>query len=220
MLSRGVRLDEIGVISPYRKQCSLIRRWLEDQGWGDIDVGTVEVFQGNEREAIVISTVRSQKRGDDLQADMKYSIGFLGSFRRTNVALSRARALVVVVGNAELLSQDETWMKVLAETVSMGALRTSSGWMTAAQANQLMPSVAKHRAQGLREDGSYTWSVDATGTFRVSTDYQHLIVADDGGLRRTQGTCGLGLGTANVGVGFFEDEEDTVNAEAVWREFD
>lgn len=227
---RGVNLQEVGVISPYRKQCSLIRKWLEEQGWGAIDVGTVEVFQGNERKVIIISTVRSQKRGEELQADMKYSIGFLGSFRRTNVALSRARALVVIVGNLELLSQDETWMKVLREAVRMGGLRKDGGkarptWIGNAEAKRLLPSVAMHRAGGpLRDDSSYSAEVDPiTGRVRIKTSYQGLIVVDDG-VRRAQGTGGLGLGTSNDGARFFEEDEENdeqcVNPEAAWREFE
>lgn len=240
IVERGMSLDDIGIISPYRKQCSVIRAWLEKKQWQRVEVGTVEIFQGNERKAIVVSTVRSQRRGQELQTDMRYNIGFLGSFRRTNVALSRAKSLMIVVGNLQLLGQDETWMKVLREVSSMGVVRASAGqktsaaagagakavgtrWLSADEVTALIPSVGAHQTGRLRQDTSYSASVDArTGKVNVATSYAHLIVVDDG-VRHAQGTRGMGLGTTVEGSRFCDDEssdEEAANPEAVWRDFE
>lgn len=62
-----IEQDDIGIISPYKKQCYKIRFELEKQGWESIQVGSVEQFQGQEKKIIILSTVRSNMK----------SIGFL-----------------------------------------------------------------------------------------------------------------------------------------------
>ncbi len=90
---------DFGVITPYRGQARLIRRLLKMQHYfrklkRHITVGTVDGFQGQERDVIVISLVRDNVDG---------SIGFLHDLRRMNVAMTRARMKLIIVGNAETL---------------------------------------------------------------------------------------------------------------------
>ena len=66
-------------------------------------VGTVEEFQGQERRVVVVSTVRSSP--EYLATDFQHKLGFLANPKRFNVAITRARALLVVVGNPYLLQQ-------------------------------------------------------------------------------------------------------------------
>ena len=94
------RLD-FGIITPYRGQARLIRRLLKMQHYFNklrrsISVGTVDGFQGQERDVIVISLVRSNDNG---------KIGFLRDLRRMNVAMTRARMKLIIVGNAETLGR-------------------------------------------------------------------------------------------------------------------
>ena len=94
------RID-FGVITPYRGQARLIRRLLKMQHYfrklkRHITVGTVDGFQGQERDVIVISLVRDNADGN---------IGFLRDLRRMNVALTRARMKIIIVGNAQTLSR-------------------------------------------------------------------------------------------------------------------
>ena len=92
------RID-FGIITPYRSQARLIRRLLKMQHYfrrlrRHITVGTVDGFQGQERDVIVISLVRDNAEG---------RIGFLRDLRRMNVAMTRARMKLIVIGNATTL---------------------------------------------------------------------------------------------------------------------
>ena len=64
---------DIGIVSPFKSQGAMIKKALERKGWHDISVGTVEIFQGQEKSIIIVSTVRSVL----LQHDGKFHIGFL-----------------------------------------------------------------------------------------------------------------------------------------------
>lgn len=92
---------DFGIISPYRAQVRMIRKLLKMQRFyrrirGQISVRSVDGFQGQERDVIVVSMVRDNEKGD---------IGFLGDLRRMNVAITRARMKLIVVGNSETLCQ-------------------------------------------------------------------------------------------------------------------
>lgn len=56
---RNIRQTDIGIISPYRKQCEELTERLRKHGWPEIKIGSVEVFQGQEKPIIIVSTVRS-----------------------------------------------------------------------------------------------------------------------------------------------------------------
>ncbi|NWI65240.1 SDE3 helicase, partial [Todus mexicanus] len=115
----NVSPKEIGIISPYRKQVEKIRkaitfldpvlRALPDIGL--LKVGSVEEFQGQERRVILISTVRSCS--EYLRLDENFKLGFLKSPKRFNVAITRAKALLIVVGNPAVLSKDRHWQRFL-----------------------------------------------------------------------------------------------------------
>ena len=86
---------DVGIISPYKGQVGLLRRLLrQDRYWKPfrslITVNTVDGFQGQERDVIVISLVRSNDQGD---------IGFLRDLRRMNVAITRARMKLIILGD-------------------------------------------------------------------------------------------------------------------------
>src|SRR5262249_17288599 len=79
LLAAGVRPDDVGVIAPYAAQVRRLRELLADVEGLEID--SVDGFQGREKEAVVLSLVRSSNEGQ---------VGFLADVRRTNVALTRA----------------------------------------------------------------------------------------------------------------------------------
>ncbi|KAH3763650.1 P-loop nucleoside triphosphate hydrolase superfamily protein [Pelomyxa schiedti] len=89
----------MGVITPYSAQCCELRLLLSELSY-QVEVNTVDGFQGRERDVVIVSTVRSNDCG---------SLGFLKDFRRLNVALTRARLALWVVGNACTLRQHPVW---------------------------------------------------------------------------------------------------------------
>jgi superfamily I DNA and/or RNA helicase len=94
LLSRGVAPKDVAVIAAYHAQVRRLRELLAEERAAGLEVGTVDGFQGREKEAIVVDTVRSNDRGE---------IGFLGDVRRMNVALSRARRFLLVVADSATL---------------------------------------------------------------------------------------------------------------------
>lgn len=101
----GFGLD-IGIIAPYRKQVTRIRQELKRRFGAvvrkDIEVNTVDGFQGREKDVIVFSAVRSMDQ-----------VGFLADVRRLNVAITRARFALWMVGKMETLQRQRTWAQLL-----------------------------------------------------------------------------------------------------------
>ncbi|KAM6320942.1 RNA helicase Mov10l1 [Aegotheles albertisi] len=96
----AVSVTDIGVIAPYHKQVEKIRFLLRSIDLADIKVGTVEEFQGQEYMVIILSTVRSHEGPFGVD---KHNLGFLSNPKRFNVAITRAKALLIVVGNPHVL---------------------------------------------------------------------------------------------------------------------
>ncbi|KAI8622786.1 P-loop containing nucleoside triphosphate hydrolase protein [Chytriomyces sp. MP71] len=109
--SVGLTVADIGIITPYRKQIDKIRLQLRKNGWEQIMVGTVEEFQGGEKKIVILSTVRSS--GQWIEKDLKFNIGFLKNPKRFNVSISRAKSLMICVGNPEILCGDPHWSRLV-----------------------------------------------------------------------------------------------------------
>ena len=97
-LSDGVNEDAIGIISPYADQVKMI------QDMTPVEVKTVDGFQGREKEIIIISTVRSNEHGN---------IGFLSDLRRLNVAITRAKRKLIIIGNKDTLIHNPTYARLI-----------------------------------------------------------------------------------------------------------
>merc|ERR1719272_1969068 len=89
-MNAGIQAKDIGIISPYGAQVTEIRGWLPQNVKAVSQVSTVDAFQGSEREVMLLSLVRANKRGD---------VGFVADWRRLNVALTRAKVLCIVIGH-------------------------------------------------------------------------------------------------------------------------
>ena len=94
------RID-VGIISPYRAQVQLLRRMIKKREFFKpyrnlISVNTVDGFQGQERDVIILSLVRSNDEGQ---------IGFLRDLRRMNVAITRARMKLIILGSVDTLTK-------------------------------------------------------------------------------------------------------------------
>ncbi|BGP03615.1 hypothetical protein NBRC10513v2_007348 [Rhodotorula toruloides] len=107
----GARItqSDIGIITPYASQVKKLRQAMYDKR--ELTIDSVEKLQGGERSMIIISTVRSNEKY--LANDARFSLGFLNNEKRLNVALTRARAGLIVIGNPKLLALDRNWRKVL-----------------------------------------------------------------------------------------------------------
>ncbi len=93
----------IGVISPYRNQVNVLKQTL-GSSFENITINTVDSFQGQERDIIYISLVRSNTEGN---------IGFLKDYRRMNVAMTRAKKKLVIIGDSATLANDKFYSKFL-----------------------------------------------------------------------------------------------------------
>ena len=101
------RID-VGIISPYRAQVQYLKRLIKKYEFFKpyrrlISVNTVDGFQGQERDVILISLVRSNDEGQ---------IGFLKDLRRMNVAMTRARMKLIILGNKETMTQHPFYKKL------------------------------------------------------------------------------------------------------------
>jgi helicase MOV-10 len=104
--------EDIGIITPYARQAQKIRLALKHRNFNDIKVGSVETFQGQERRCIIISTVRAET--ELLDHDLAFNLGFVANEKRFNVAVTRAKSLLVVIGNPRVLATDEkNWLPFL-----------------------------------------------------------------------------------------------------------
>ncbi|MDO5824954.1 MAG: IGHMBP2 family helicase [Methanosphaera sp.] len=97
-IKKGISKDDIGIISPYADQVKLISEKI------DVEVKSVDGFQGREKQIIIISCVRSNDNGE---------IGFLNDLRRLNVAITRAKRKLIIVGNQNTLNYNRTYRKLI-----------------------------------------------------------------------------------------------------------
>ncbi|WP_302561904.1 AAA domain-containing protein [Phocaeicola coprocola] len=101
------RID-VGMISPYKAQVQYLRRLVRNDAffkpyWQAITINTVDGFQGQERDVILISLVRANEEGQ---------IGFLNDLRRMNVAITRARMKLIILGDASTLTRHAFYKKL------------------------------------------------------------------------------------------------------------
>ncbi|XP_057502593.1 helicase sen1-like isoform X2 [Actinidia eriantha] len=107
--SLGAGKISVGIITPYKLQLKCLKREFEDilksDEGKDIYINTVDAFQGQERDVIIMSCVRASSHG----------VGFVADIRRMNVALTRARRALWVMGNGNTLVQSEDWSALIAD---------------------------------------------------------------------------------------------------------
>lgn len=114
---------DFGIISPYKSQVQLLRRLIKNekelkQLFPYITVNTVDGFQGQERDVILISMVRGNDEG---------RIGFLGDLRRMNVAITRARMKLIILGDTSTLSKTRFYRKLIEHVTENGRMLVIPG---------------------------------------------------------------------------------------------
>ena len=114
---------KIGIISPYRAQINYLKDQVEQipelqelVNKKLLSIGTVDSFQGQERDIIYISMVRSNDRGE---------IGFLADIRRMNVAMTRARKKLVIVGDSATLTYEPFYQEFVKYTEDINAYKSA-----------------------------------------------------------------------------------------------
>ncbi|KAE9031373.1 hypothetical protein PF011_g155 [Phytophthora fragariae] len=118
---------KVGMITPYSQQMEELRnrfrRALGERYEQEVEINTVDGFQGREKDIIILSTVR---------ADPKAGVGFLNDIRRMNVALTRAKFACYVIGKENTLRSSKPWSALLdhAETMPffVSSLRAVDDW--------------------------------------------------------------------------------------------
>jgi ATP-dependent RNA/DNA helicase IGHMBP2 len=122
MLSEGTRSEmSIGIITPYRAQVECLTEVLGDSEIPDdirnrLKINTVDSFQGQERDVIYISLVRSNDKGE---------IGFLSDERRMNVAMTRAKKKLVIIGDSATICRNKFYAKLFDYVNETGAYRSA-----------------------------------------------------------------------------------------------
>lgn len=106
---------KIGVISPYKAQVkqlfSRLEKLCSDQGCNihdTIEVNTVDAFQGSEKDIIIFNCVRS-----NYESMIEKSLGFLLDERRLNVAITRPKYFLMVIGNSKTLKKSGVWENMI-----------------------------------------------------------------------------------------------------------
>jgi DNA replication ATP-dependent helicase Dna2 len=102
----------IGIISPWRMQCTAIRNKLNEDDKEKIIVDTVERFQGSERDIIILSLATNSTYLLNMLSNKAVIDGSVVD-RKLNVAITRARKKLIILGNYEILSQDPIYKKLI-----------------------------------------------------------------------------------------------------------
>jgi DNA polymerase III delta prime subunit len=112
--TRLVAQNEICIMAPFQAQVGCLRKTIRDKRYGslwDIDIGPTEAFQGLERGVVILCTTRSKERF--INSDKKVNWGIIGLPNKMNVALTRAKFGLIVIGRREILLGDPNWKAFL-----------------------------------------------------------------------------------------------------------
>lgn len=121
-LGNNLNLDQtIGVIAPYKAQVEKLRELLRERKAFDavrdqVVVNSVDAFQGQERDVICISLTRSNDKGE---------IGFLKEYRRMNVAMTRAKTRLIMIGDSATLGKDPFFNAVIDHVQAIGGYKSA-----------------------------------------------------------------------------------------------
>ena len=112
--SELVAQNEVCIMSPFKAQVKCLRATIKENRFGslwDVDIGPTEAFQGLERGVVILCTTRSKQQF--VESDKKAGWGIIGFPNRMNVALTRAKFGLIVIGRREVLHQDPNWKAFL-----------------------------------------------------------------------------------------------------------
>jgi predicted DNA helicase len=113
----GVRSTDIAIITPYVAQVKKLKIMLPDRS---VEIGSIDSFQGREKEVVIVSLVRSNEEGE---------VGFLSDTRRMNVGMTRARRLLIVIGDSATISRHPFYNDFLTYVEKIEAHRSAWEWI-------------------------------------------------------------------------------------------
>ncbi len=118
-LKGTIAANDIGIVAPFYRQVRLIREVLRDRGLRDVRVGSVADYQGQEELVLIVSAVRGTARY--VNRDVANNVGLIFNDRSFNVCVTRAKCLLLCVGNPRVLSVDRNWRKLLSMCIVNGS---------------------------------------------------------------------------------------------------
>lgn len=163
-LKAGVKPEQIGIITPYEGQRAYLVQYMQYNGslhaklYQEIEIASVDAFQGREKDIIVMSCVRSNER---------QGIGFLNDPRRLNVALTRAKYGIITVGNPKVLSKHTLWNHLL-------NYYKENGLLVEGPLNNLKPSLIQFSKI------KRTSNVPMISAFMIKRHNQHKVSSPNG----------------------------------------
>ncbi|KAF2258007.1 P-loop containing nucleoside triphosphate hydrolase protein [Lojkania enalia] len=188
-----VRQSDICIMSPFAAQVRMLRAMIRGSAYGggsglwEVNIGPLEAFQGLESRTVIICTTRTRARF--LEPDRKRGLGVVGERRKMNVAVTRAKEALIVIGSPEVLARDEWWKE----------------WVSFCSRNGLV-------GQGDREGiGMRVFEEEKKkGTFeggKVGVLEKALLVKEKREQETAMGNQKRTLGGASAGVGIVGEDE-------------
>jgi predicted DNA helicase len=117
LLAAGMKPKEVALLTPYVAQSKLLKSLVKVPG---LEIGSVDGFQGREKEATIVSLVRSNPDAE---------VGFLSDTRRMNVAMTRARRLLIVIGDSATLARHPFYERFIDYADRRGTHRSAYEWI-------------------------------------------------------------------------------------------
>lgn len=115
----GIPAKSIALLTPYVAQARMLKQMA---GYHEpVEIGSIDGFQGREKEAVILSLVRSNDQGE---------VGFLSDTRRMNVGMTRARRLLIVLGDSGTLSRHPFYLKFIEYSDQNDAHRSAWEWIS------------------------------------------------------------------------------------------
>ena len=137
-----VEQSEICIMSPFRAQVNLLRKIARESSLSGVNIGPMEAFQGLENRFVIICTTRSRKRF--LEEDKMRGMGVVDEKKKFNVAITRAKEGLIILGNPWVLATDPCWLAF------MNFCRRNSLWSEESEKEDA-------RMQGLEEASVNEW---------------------------------------------------------------
>ena len=133
--SRTLQAKDVMVMSPFRAQVTVLRQRFRDAGLSDVNIGPLEAFQGLEARVVIICTTRTRlgaaagREDKFVRDDQTRGLGVVDESRRFNVAMTRAKEALVVIGSAPCLTctGDGNWAAFLSFCQRNGCVRDTAG---------------------------------------------------------------------------------------------